>query len=80
MSLDQQGFALAEHHTTIKDFYDQDEVRHIYYPEAEQFLKDLTGAQKVIVFDHNLRNAEIFSDKHLIVVIKFLDSLTLSCS
>ncbi|MEH2418652.1 CmcJ/NvfI family oxidoreductase [Nostoc sp.] len=58
VSLDQQGFALTEHHSTVKDFYDQDEVRRVYYPEAEQFLKDLTGAQRVIVFDHNLRNAE----------------------
>ncbi|MEH2246265.1 CmcJ/NvfI family oxidoreductase [Nostoc sp.] len=58
VSLDEQGFALAEHHSTVEDFYDQDEVRRIYYPEAEQFLKDLTGAQKVIVFDHNLRNAK----------------------
>lgn len=58
VSLDRQGFALVEQHSAVKDFYDRDEVQRVYYPEAEKFLKDLTGAQKVIVFDRNLRNAE----------------------
>jgi hypothetical protein len=27
-------------------------VRRVYYPEAERFLKELTGASRVFIFDH----------------------------
>jgi hypothetical protein len=39
----------------VKDFYDDDQVRQIYYPEAERLLKDVTGAHRVLVFDHTVR-------------------------
>lgn len=58
LSLDQQGFTLVEQHTTVQDFYDDDEVRRVYYAEAEALLKTLTGATRVIVFDHVVRNAQ----------------------
>jgi hypothetical protein len=58
LSLDREGFALAVHQSAVRDFYDDDEVRRVYYPEAEQLLADVTGAFKVIVFDHNVRNAQ----------------------
>ena len=34
-SLDVQGFALAEQRSAVRDFWDDDEVRRVYYPEAE---------------------------------------------
>lgn len=55
--LDREGFAFTEHQTHVNDFYDEDEVRRVYYPEAEQLLKEVTGATKVVIFDHTLRNA-----------------------
>lgn len=58
LSLDREGFALAVHHSAVRDFYDEDEVRRVYYPEAEQLLADVTGAFKVVVFDRNVRNAQ----------------------
>jgi hypothetical protein len=58
--LDREGFALTEHHTSVRDFYDEDEVRNVYYPEAEQLLKEATGATKVVIFDHTLRNLQRF--------------------
>lgn len=58
LSLDKEGFVLAPHSTSVHDFYNEDEIRNVYYPEAEQFLKQVTGADRVIVFDHNLRNAQ----------------------
>ncbi|AFY31521.1 CmcJ/NvfI family oxidoreductase [Calothrix sp. PCC 7507] len=58
LSLDQEGFALTAHNTTVQDFYDEDEVRRVYYPEAEKLLAEVTGAAKVVVFDHNIRNAQ----------------------
>ena len=35
----------------VEDFYDQDEVKRIYYPEVEQLLKEATGAEKVVLAD-----------------------------
>lgn len=58
LSLDREGFALAKHHSAVRDFYDEDEVRQVYYPEAEQLLASVTGAIKVVVFDHNVRNIQ----------------------
>lgn len=58
LSLDREGFALVEHRSAVRDFYDEDEICRVYYPEAEQLLKDVTGAVRVVVFDHNLRNLQ----------------------
>ncbi|MEH2083998.1 MAG: CmcJ/NvfI family oxidoreductase [Nostoc sp.] len=57
ISLDREGFSFTGHNTNVCDFYDEDEVRRVYYPEAEQLLKEVTGATKVVIFDHTLRNA-----------------------
>ena len=56
LSLDKQGFELRRHETSVKDFYDREEVERIYYPEIERLLKDSTGASKVVIFDHQVRN------------------------
>jgi len=55
-SLDTNGFLLTEHETAVKDFYDSDEVKSVYYPEVERLLKRVTGAERVVVFDHIVRN------------------------
>lgn len=52
LSLDTQGFALVEQRSAVKDFWDDDEVRGVYYPEAEAFIKQATGASCVFIFDH----------------------------
>ena len=39
LSLDREGFALVRHPTIVKDFYDDKEVRGVYYPAVEAFLK-----------------------------------------
>src|SRR5689334_238169 len=52
LDLDTQGFALVEQRSAVKDFWDDDEVRRVYYPEAERFLKEATGASRVFIFDH----------------------------
>jgi len=59
LSLDQQGFRLTHQESAVRDFYDQDEVKATYYPEVERLLKEATGAEKVVVFDHQVRNAEL---------------------
>jgi len=55
LTLDRHGFALVGHRSTVRDFYDEDEVKAVYYPEAEHLLKRLTGASRVFVFDHATR-------------------------
>src|SRR3954453_8634612 len=52
LSLDVHGFALAEQRSAVRDFWDDDEVRRVYYPEAEAFIKQVTGAARVFIFDH----------------------------
>jgi hypothetical protein len=59
LSLDRQGFALVHRVSAVRDFYDQEEVKSVYYPEVEQLLKDATGAEKVVIFDHQVRNIEL---------------------
>jgi len=56
LSLDTNGFVLTPHETTVKDFYDPDEVKAVYYPEVEGLLKRVTGAERVLIFDHVVRN------------------------
>jgi len=55
VSLDEEGFALVQHRSLVRDFYNQEEVRRIYYPEAERLLKAATGADRVFIFDHTVR-------------------------
>lgn len=56
ITLDGQGFMLTEAPTAVHDFYNEEEVRRVYYPEVEGLVKEKTGAVRVIVFDHNVRN------------------------
>jgi hypothetical protein len=66
LSLDGQGFQLLHRETAVGDFYDRAEVERVYYPEVEQLLKDVTGAAKVVIFDHQVRNIQLFrrGEKH----------------
>jgi hypothetical protein len=56
--LDRQGFALLNHSSLVQNFYDDEQVRQVYYPEAERLLAEYTGAFQVVVFDHNVRNLQ----------------------
>jgi hypothetical protein len=55
ISLDRHGFDLVQHRSAVRDFYNKQEVKSVYYPEAEQLLKDMTGADRVFVFDTTVR-------------------------
>lgn len=56
LSLDKQGFELLTHKTRVHDLYDESALRTLYYPEMERLVADATGASRVVVFDHTLRN------------------------
>jgi hypothetical protein len=57
LSLDTQGFTLVRHDSKVVNFYDETDVREVYYPEVERLLKQATGAVKVVIFDHVVRCA-----------------------
>jgi hypothetical protein len=56
LSLDKQGFVLVGDHTAVANFYDEHEVRAVYYPEVERLVKQATGAIKAVVFAHDVRS------------------------
>jgi hypothetical protein len=56
--IDRTGFVFVHHPTQVHDFYDDDEVRRVYYPEMEALIKRETGARRVVVFDHTLRTQD----------------------
>ena len=58
LALDVEGFIVREQTSAISNFFDDDIVRSRYYNEVEALVKDATGAQLVVVFDHNVRSAE----------------------
>jgi hypothetical protein len=57
LSLDRQGFVLVGDQTAVANFYDEQEVRAVYYPEVERLVKEATGATKVVVFAHDVRSS-----------------------
>ena len=56
--LDRNGFRFVRHDTKVADFYDEAELKRVYYPEMEALIKAESGAKRVVVFDHTLRTAD----------------------
>src|SRR5438552_7992789 len=54
---EREGFRFVDHATKVADFDDEDEIRRVYYPECEALIKQVSGARRVVVFDHTLRTA-----------------------
>ncbi len=58
LSLEREGFIFVNHETRMNNFYDEAEVRELYYRETEELVKKTSGAKRVVVFDHTLRSAD----------------------
>jgi hypothetical protein len=56
--LEVDGFRFVDHPTRMKDFFDADEIKRVYYPEMVELVKAESGAKRVVVFDHTLRTAD----------------------
>ena len=56
LSLDRHGFLLVRHETAVDDLYDDDAVAGVYDRELEALLAEVTGADRVAVFDHTRRS------------------------
>jgi hypothetical protein len=57
-SLERNGFELVEHPTSVKSFFDAEEISAVYYPEVERLIRERSGASRVVVFDHTLRSGD----------------------
>jgi hypothetical protein len=57
-SLDGNGFAFVPHATRVADFLDEKELKATYYPEVEALIRQVSGAARVVVFDHTLRSGD----------------------
>lgn len=57
LSLDKSGFERIAYTSALTDFTDDAAIRSVYYSESEQVLLKATGAEKVVVFDHTLRDS-----------------------
>ncbi len=62
LSLDEHGFLLRGHDSAVANFYDEIELRAVYYPEIERLVRDATGAAEARMFDHTLRSAKTKRD------------------
>jgi hypothetical protein len=55
LSLEREGFQLLTAPTSVRNFDDEEAVRTRYYAETISLLEELTGASRVVVFDHTIR-------------------------
>jgi hypothetical protein len=58
LSLDRNGFELHRAPSVLSDFSDDAAIRSAYYAQAERLLKAWTGAKRVVIFDHTLRDGD----------------------
>ena len=58
LALERNGFVLLRAPSAVKDFRDPDEIRNVYHQEVIDLVKQLNGAEKVIVFGEVWRSDE----------------------
>ena len=56
--LERHGFEFVDHPTKMTDFFNQEQLANVYYPEVETLIKQRTGASRVLIFDHTLRSGD----------------------
>ena len=56
--LEVTGFEFVKHETQVRDFFDANELKRVYYPEIEVLVKKVSCASRVVVFDHTLRSGD----------------------
>jgi hypothetical protein len=42
LSLDKEGFVLINRQTAVTNFYDEEQIAAVYYPECERIMKEAT--------------------------------------
>ncbi len=59
LSIDRNGFELHRATPAIDDFSDEAAIRSRYYAQSERLLAQWTGAKRVVIFDHTLRDGRL---------------------
>ncbi|HZJ63825.1 MAG TPA: CmcJ/NvfI family oxidoreductase [Kofleriaceae bacterium] len=57
-ALERNGFVLVEHATRVADFFDRPRIPEVYYPEVAELVKRVSGARRVLAFDHTVRSGD----------------------
>ncbi|KAF7319523.1 hypothetical protein HMN09_00291700 [Mycena chlorophos] len=57
-TLDTAGFQLFHSPAKHTSFANDEEIEHEYYPESAELIKRLTGASRVVLFDHTIRRRQ----------------------
>ncbi|KAH9940475.1 uncharacterized protein BXZ73DRAFT_98904 [Epithele typhae] len=55
LTLDKAGFQFLNSPSVEREFDDEERIKAQYYPEVEELLKRVTGAKRVLIFDHTIR-------------------------
>ena len=58
LSLEENGFVFVRHETRVRDFFDPGQVKATYYPEVERLIREVSGAARVVLFDHTVRSGD----------------------
>jgi hypothetical protein len=53
--VDVEGFQLVRHVSAVADFWDEAQTMALGHPETAELVQSVTGARRVVVFDHTLR-------------------------
>jgi hypothetical protein len=62
--LERTGFTWLNRPTACRDFSDPAEVENVYLPEAAELVKEITGADLVLVFGHIQRDGALKASRH----------------
>ncbi|KAG6911100.1 hypothetical protein DXG01_004615 [Tephrocybe rancida] len=54
-TLDKTGFQIVNHPAKHTSFSNDAEIEREYYPESAELIKKITGASRVVFFDHTIR-------------------------
>lgn len=54
-TLDSHGFQYCRSKSKEKEFVDDEKIQAEYYSECKQLLRDVTGASRVVIFNHKVR-------------------------
>ena len=62
LSLDVEGVAVVSAPSDVADFWDEAQTLALGHPETADLVRKVTGASRVVVFDHTLRRSDVAQD------------------
>jgi hypothetical protein len=57
LRLDVEGVAVVRHRSAVEDFWDEAQTLALGHPETAELVRQVTGASRVVVFDHTRRRS-----------------------